>query len=158
MKTYNSNKQESKQQIKKYIVEAPEPLQGQIASSGGIREKGKLAHQFRNPQPYIEPPIYVKNSSPTNNLKFILEKNACDFASQCSKDILNILWYEYGKPFLIQKTKKLYQKTIDSNSSNNKSIIHTTNTSTIIQDSNAENCVPTYNNKNIIAFPQKNIS
>ena len=32
----------------KYIVEAPEPKKGQKVSSGGIRENGKLASQFKN--------------------------------------------------------------------------------------------------------------
>ena len=36
----------------KYIVEAPEPKKGQKVSSGGIRENGKLATQFKNPVPY----------------------------------------------------------------------------------------------------------
>ena len=39
----------------KYIVEAPEPKNGQKVSSGGIRENGKLASQFKNPVPYKEP-------------------------------------------------------------------------------------------------------
>ena len=35
----------------KYIVEAPEPEEGQKVSSGGIRENGKLVTQFKNPVP-----------------------------------------------------------------------------------------------------------
>lgn len=48
--TRNNNtttKEETK--MAKYIVEAPEPKKGQKVSSGGIRENGKLASQFKNP-------------------------------------------------------------------------------------------------------------
>ena len=40
--------------MKKYVVEAPEPKDGQVASSGGIRENGKLVAQYKNPRPYEE--------------------------------------------------------------------------------------------------------
>lgn len=44
---YTATKEETK--MAKYIVEAPEPKKGQEVSSGGIRENGKLATQFKNP-------------------------------------------------------------------------------------------------------------
>ena len=50
-----TNKEETK--MAKYIVEAPEPKKGQKVSSGGIRENGKLATQFKNPVPYKEPTL-----------------------------------------------------------------------------------------------------
>lgn len=53
--TTANNKEEIK--MAKYIVEAPEPKKGQKVSSGGIRENGKLASQFKNPVPYKEPPL-----------------------------------------------------------------------------------------------------
>lgn len=40
--------------MQKYIVEAPELKDGQKASSGGIRENGKIKAQFSNPIPYNE--------------------------------------------------------------------------------------------------------
>ena len=54
----------------KYIVEAPEPKKGQKASSGGIREKGRLATQFKNPVPYKEPAM--PPAAATQNLNAML--------------------------------------------------------------------------------------
>lgn len=54
-KTILKNNNQKDITIRKYIVEAPAPKKGQTVSSGGIREKGKLSSQFKNPIPYTEP-------------------------------------------------------------------------------------------------------
>lgn len=55
MKGSNSNHSNSTETIK-VIVEAPLPKKGQKLSSGGVRENGKIASQYKHPQRYIETP------------------------------------------------------------------------------------------------------
>ena len=65
-------KEENK--IAKYIVEAPEPKKGQKVSSGGIRENGKLATQFKNPVPYKEPALPPTVVTQKANNEFVRKK------------------------------------------------------------------------------------
>lgn len=46
--------------MRTYLVDAPEPQEGQIASTGGIRSQksGEMAVQYRNPRLYIEGNLY----------------------------------------------------------------------------------------------------
>ena len=55
----------------KWIVDGPEPQKGQVASSGGIRNKkgGQIVTQYSNPQPYKEPEI--KQQSKGNGNAFM---------------------------------------------------------------------------------------
>lgn len=61
-----------KTRTRRYIVEAPEPKKGQKVSSGGIRENGKLAAQFKNPVPYEEPTLPVSVKKPRVSKKMNL--------------------------------------------------------------------------------------
>ena len=62
----------------KYIVEAPEPKNGQKVSSGGIRENGKLASQFKNPVPYKEPTLPPAAVAQKQNPELVLKEQARD--------------------------------------------------------------------------------
>ncbi len=46
--------QETNKRKRKYIVEGDEPINGQVASSGGIRQNGRLISQYKNPIPLEE--------------------------------------------------------------------------------------------------------
>lgn len=50
--------------MEKYIVEAPEIKTGQILSSGGIRENGKMVCQYKNPIPFTD--TFSNNNIETN--------------------------------------------------------------------------------------------
>ena len=86
--TRNNNtttKEETK--MAKYIVEAPEPKKGQKVSSGGIRENGKLASQFKNPVPYKEQARARRN--------------------EAGMYLLGLAWQEFGEPLLRSSLRKL---------------------------------------------------
>lgn len=82
--TINHNKEK---EMRKYIVEAPNPKIGQQVSSGGIRENGKLRSQFKNPVPYEEP------SYNTNQ--------------EIGLYILDMIWQEFGEPVFRSGLRKL---------------------------------------------------
>lgn len=57
--------QNTTQRMKQYIVDVPEPKNGQIPGPGGLRENGKMAVQYKNPREYKEPvcsPVPVQSS------------------------------------------------------------------------------------------------
>ena len=99
----------SKEEIKmrKFIVEAPEPKEGQKISSGGIRENGKLTAQFKNPIPYEEPvqPPAVIPETPQNTLPSPPRVN--NLKSEAGRVLLGIIWQEFGEPLLRSGLRKL---------------------------------------------------
>ena len=80
-----------------YIVKGPVPKSGQTASSGGIRENGKLCAQYRDPMPYTEIP------SPTNGNQADIQ--TAQLKKDITLDIVSLFWYEFGKPL----TKSLFK-------------------------------------------------
>lgn len=98
--------------MRKLIVEAPELKEGQTDSSGGIRENGKISVQYKNPVPYVEPTLPPTVPQKSYTRKEMLKDQAKDFAMDVGTDIISMLWYEYGRPFLQAKLHQLGQKAI----------------------------------------------
>lgn len=108
--TKNTNQAEIK--MRKLIVEAPELKEGQTDSSGGIRENGRISVQYKNPVPYVEPTMPPAVPQKVYTRKDLLKDQAKDFALDVGTDIISMLWYEYGKPFLQAKLHQLSHKAI----------------------------------------------
>lgn len=100
-----NNKEEIK--MAKYIVEAPEPKKGQKASSGGIRENGRLASQFKNPVPYKEPTLPPAVVAQKQNTELILKEQARARRNEVGVYLLGIVWQEFGEPLLRSGLHKL---------------------------------------------------
>ncbi len=100
-----NNKEDIK--MAKYIVEAPEPKRGQKVSTGGIRENGKIASQFKNPVPYKEPmqsPTVITHNS---NLDLIRKEQAKSIRNEVGMYLLGLAWQEFGEPILRSGLHKL---------------------------------------------------
>lgn len=91
----------------KYIVEAPEPKNGQKVSSGGIRENGKLASQFKNPVPYKEPTLPPAAVAQKQNPELVLKEQARARRNEVGVYLLGIVWQEFGEPLLRSGLHKL---------------------------------------------------
>lgn len=102
MKKENFYQTQSEEEVnmKKYIVEAPEPKDGQKVSSGGIRENGRLTVQFKNPVSYEEQ-VHLP-SAVTSTLYNILQNEAQINInkSKIRQSISIIIWEEFGEPLL----------------------------------------------------------
>jgi len=98
--------------VRKLIVEAPELKAGQTDSSGGIRENGRISVQYKNPIPYEEPKLPPSAPQKSFTRKDMLKEQAKDFAMEVGSDIVSMLWYEYGRPFLQAKMSQLGQKAV----------------------------------------------
>ena len=105
-----TNQEEVK--MRKLIVEAPELKEGQTDSSGGIRENGKISVQYKNPVPYVEPKLPPATPQRTYTRKDMLKDQAKDFAIDIGTDLISMIWYEYGRPFIRAKLHQLGQKAI----------------------------------------------
>ena len=86
-------------QTQKYIVEAPIPKKGQTASSGGIREKGTIVAQYKDPIPYTEPHLPSRKEQFNQEMK--------DIAFDFILDVVSDLWYEFGRPIVKAKLHQL---------------------------------------------------
>jgi hypothetical protein len=145
--------------MRKLIVEAPELKEGQIDSSGGIRENGRISVQYKNPVPYVEPKM-----PPAVSQKDMLKDQAKNFALNVGTDIVTILWYEYGRPFLQAKLHQLGLRAITYLESPSKTSQMITNQETkvpsIIDANNVEiqEADNFEENEKIICFPQKHVS
>lgn len=98
--------------MRKLIVEAPELKEGQTDSSGGIRENGKISVQYKNPVPYVEPKLPPAAPQKPYTRKDMLKDQAKDFAMDVGTDLISMIWYEYGRPFIQAKLHKLGQKAL----------------------------------------------
>lgn len=105
-------KKQEEPKMRKLIVEAPELKEGQTDSSGGIRENGKISVQYKNPIPYAEPTLPPTMSQKSYTRKDMLKDQAKDFAIDVGTDLISMLWYEYGRPYLQAKFHQLGQKAI----------------------------------------------
>ena len=85
-------KTQEETKMKKFIVEAPEPKKGQTASSGGIRENGKIAAQYKNPEPYEEPTFPTKVTSYACNMNWIRREQAKARRNDFQMYLLGIIW------------------------------------------------------------------
>lgn len=140
----------------KYIVEVPEPKKGQKVSSGGIRENGKLAKQFKNPVPYkdsILPPTVV---TPKADAKPARKEQANDLSQKVIMYFLELAWQEFGEPLLRFGFRKLRNTIIDNiESSPEQSSRHIVSPNPDIIDTEADEIETIYNDDKIIRFCTK---
>lgn len=109
-KNVKPNQEEIK--MRKLIVEAPKLKEGQTDSSGGIRENRRISVQYKNPVPYVETKMPPAVPQRIYTRKDMLKDQAKDFALDVGTDIVSILWYAYGRPFLQAKLHQLGQRAI----------------------------------------------
>ena len=135
--TRNNNtttKEETK--MAKYIVEAPEPKKGQKVSSGGIRENGKLASQFKNPVPYKEQARARRN--------------------EAGMYLLGLAWQEFGEPLLRSGLRKLGNTIINKiEGPSEQSAPHIVSPKPIVIDVEADEIETVYDDDKIIRFPNR---
>jgi len=92
----------SNQQACRYIVEAPRPTKGQVMSSGGLREKGRLVSQYKNPVPY--------NPQQEKQIIYVSNRRSSDFGTA----IRRILWEELGAPIIRYGLNRLADKVVEA--------------------------------------------
>lgn len=108
--------------MQKYIVEVKAPKKGQKVSTGGVRENGKMAAQFTNPVPYIEPDYRPTIQPHTYSLKEYVKDHATELAQDAICDGLEILWYELLQPVLRSKLRQLGNRFVTAIEAKNKII------------------------------------
>lgn len=135
--TRNNNtttKEETK--MAKYIVEAPEPKKGQKVSSGGIRENGKLASQFKNPVPYKEQARARRN--------------------EAGMYLLGLAWQEFGEPLLRSSLRKLRNTIINKiECPSEQPAPHIVSPNPVVIDVEADEIETVYDDDKIIRFPNR---
>ena len=135
--TRNNNtttKEETK--MAKYIVEAPEPKKGQKVSSGGIRENGKLASQFKNPVPYKEQARARRN--------------------EAGMYLLGLAWQEFGEPLLRSSLRKLGNTIINKiECPSEQPAPHIVSPNPVVIDVEADEIETVYDDYKIIRFPNR---
>lgn len=114
MKSQNTNGKQLKEEtkMKRYIVEAPEPEKGQEASSGGIRDGGRMASQFKNPIPYEEPVLPPTVRTQPTNGEVTRKEQARAFTDKAGRYLLGIAWQELGEPILRSELRMIRNKAI----------------------------------------------
>lgn len=158
-KTNNNTINKEDIKMAKYIVEAPAPKKGQKVSSGGIRENGKLASQFKNPVPYIEPtppPAVVTQKS---NTELIRKEQARARRNEAGMYLLGLAWQEFGEPLLRSGLHKLGNVIISKieGSSNQTVQQHRSSPEPEIIDVEADEIETIYDDDNIIRFPNRKV-
>ena len=135
--TRNNNtttKEETK--MAKYIVEAPEPKKGQKVSSGGIRENGKLASQFKNPVPYKEQARARRN--------------------EAGMYLLGLAWQEFGEPLFRSSLRKLGNTIINKiECPSEQPAPHIVSPNPVVIDVEADEIETVYDDDKIIRFPNR---
>ena len=160
MKKINHHTINNKEDIKmaKYIVEAPEPKKGQKVSSGGIRENGKLASQFKNPVPYKEPTLPPAAVAQKQNPELVLKEQARARRNEVGVYLLGIVWQEFGEPLLRSGLHKLCNKIIDKiETPFNHPIQHLPSPEPEIIDVEADEIETIYDDDKIINFQNRKI-
>ena len=137
--TRNNNtttKEETK--MAKYIVEAPEPKKGQKVSSGGIRENGKLASQFKNPVPYKEQARARRN--------------------EAGMYLLGLAWQEFGEPLLRSSLRKLGNTIINKiECPSEQPAPHIVSPNPVVIDVEADEIETVYDDDKIIRFRNRKV-
>ena len=101
----------------KYIVEAPEPRDGQKVSSGGIRENGKLASQFKNPIPYEDPTPTPSDEIKKSDPDLARKESARARKQKVGLYLLGLAWQEFGEPLfcaVLHKLKDMFISKIEA--------------------------------------------
>lgn len=95
---------ENRAEMQKFIVEAPRPQNGQKASSGGIRENGRLASQYKNPVPYYE------TTTESYDIKSVLIQGIKKWISENSDDIIRVIMDDILWPLITSGAKSIKNK------------------------------------------------
>ena len=147
-----TNKEETK--MAKYIVEAPEPKKGQKVSSGGIRENGKLATQFKNPVPYKEPTLPPTVVNQRANTELVRKEQARALRNKAGMYFLGLAWQEFGDPVLRSGLHKLRDAAINFfESPSNQTEQHISSSEPDIIDVEADEIKTVYDKNKVIPFP-----
>ena len=155
-KTTTNSKEEIK--MAKYIVEAPEPKKGQKVSSGGIRENGKLATQFKNPVPYKEPTMPPAVMAQKPNTELIRREQARARRNEAGMYLLSLAWQEFGEPLLRSGLRKLGNSIIDKiEGPYDQPTQHITSQDPVIIDVEADEIETVYDDEKIIRFPNRKV-
>ena len=144
--------------MKKYIVEAPEPKKGQTISSGGIRENGKMAAQFRNPIPYEEPVTSPMISHRVKSNGEMQETHLQPGRNEVGMHILGLVWQECAEPLVRSSLRKMSQTIvarIENSSTRSADKIPSKASNTI--DVEFEETGPMYDDDKIIQFPSQKV-
>ena len=96
------NDSKSNQQACRYIVEAPRPTKGQVISSGGLREKGRLVSQYKNPVPY--------KPQQEKQIVYVSNRRHSDFGCVIGR----VLWEEWGEPIVRYGLNRLADRVISA--------------------------------------------
>ena len=153
---YNATKEETK--MAKYIVEAPEPKKGQEVSSGGIRENGKLATQFKNPVPYKEPTLPPAVVTQKLNTELIRKEQAKARRNEAGMYLLSLAWQEFGEPLLRSGLRKLGTSIIDKiEGPYEQPTQHIPPQDPVVIDVEADEIETIYDDNKIIRFPNRKV-
>ena len=151
-----TNKEETK--MAKYIVEAPEPKKGQKVSSGGIRENGKLATQFKNPVPYKEPTLPPAVVTQKPNTELIRKEQARARRNEAGIYLLSLAWQEFGEPLLRSGLRKLGNSIIDKiEGPYDQPMQHIPSQDPVVIDVEADEIETVYDDDKIIRFPNRKV-
>ena len=132
----NNTTTQEETKMAKYIVEAPEPKKGQKVSSGGIRENGKLASQFKNPVPYKEQARARRN--------------------EAGMYLLGLAWQEFGEPLLRSSLRKLGNTIINKiECPSEQPAPHIVSPNPVVIDVEADEIETVYDDDKIIRFPNR---
>lgn len=142
----------------KYIVEAPEPKKGQKVSSGGIRENGKLATQFKNPVPYKEPTMPPAVVTQKPNTELIRKEQAKARRNEAGMYLLSLAWQEFGEPLLRSGLRKLGNSIIDKiEGSYDQPTQHIPSHDPVVIDVEADEIETVYDDDKIIRFLNRKV-
>lgn len=151
MKGSNSNNCNNAETIK-VIVEAQLPKKGQKLSSGGVRENGKIASQYKHPQRYIEPPkksaVKPKSNRYKEKVKSYVEDEALDFVGGTVHMALN----DIGKPVLHELFQNITYKIVDALTEDK-----TSEKRTKTEKPNEKVTKSTEERENIVHFPDERV-
>lgn len=159
-KSTRSNNTTIKEETKmaKYIVEAPEPKKGQKVSSGGIRENGKLATQFKNPVSYKEPTLPPTVVTQKANTELVRKEQARASRNEAGMCLLSLAWQEFGEPLLRSGLRKLGNTIINKiEGPSEQSAPHIVSSKPIVIDVEADEIETVYDDDKIIRFPDKKV-
>jgi hypothetical protein len=156
--TRNNTTNKEETEMAKYIVEAPEPKKGQKLSSGGIRENGKLATQFKNPVPYKEPTLPPAVVTQKPNTELIRKEQARARRNEAGMYLLSLAWQEFGEPLLRSGLRKLGNSIIDKiEGPYDQPTQHIPSQDPVVIDVEADEIETVYDDDKIIRFPNRKV-
>ena len=95
----------------KYVVDAPKLEKGQNIGAGGVRRKGKMVSQFKNPVPLEQHLINNETVNIGSSEVRTLSDTVKGQLRIAADDFLKLLWSEYCCPLMRGGLQMLAQKT-----------------------------------------------